>query len=157
MQRRVLLVEDESLIRLWLADCLLEAGFDVIDIGNGEQAIGLIDGCGAFDLLITDIPMPGCADGNVVARRAKQRCPGLPVIYSTGSSDGLRNQLEACDALLVKPYTGATLLATAQRLLDGRRGPLCGFGWGHVDLGPAAGIAVRVAVAADAATASSAR
>jgi CheY-like chemotaxis protein len=97
-----------------LADCLLEAGFDVIEAEDGDQAIALMDGSEVFDLVITDIRMPGRADGNAMARRAKQRCPVLPVIYSTGRRDSRRNELEACDALLAKPYTGATILATGR-------------------------------------------
>jgi CheY-like chemotaxis protein len=131
MALRVLLVEDEYLIRLWLADCLREAGFDVTEAENGDRALALLDIAEGFDLLITDLHMPGRADGNAVAAGAKLRYPGLPVIYATGRCDSLRNKLAACDALVAKPYTSTTMLTTAQRLLDTGRGP--GNGGGPVD------------------------
>jgi CheY-like chemotaxis protein len=157
MGKRVLLVEDEYLIRLWLADCLLETGFRVTEAEDGDQAIALMDGSEPFDLLITDIQLPGRTDGNAVARWAKQHCPGLPVIYSTGRCDSLRNELEACDALLAKPYTGATMLATAQRLLDAGHGPLADFRWNRLGRSSDAGIAAGTVLSGDAETALTAR
>lgn len=118
MTHRILLVEDECLIRLWIAECLADDGFDVVEAENGDQALGLIGQPGTFDLLITDIAMPGPADGNVVATAAKQRYRDLPVIYVSGRPDSLKNELGPRDGFIVKPYTAAMVSATARRLLD---------------------------------------
>lgn len=118
MAKRVLLVEDEFLIRLWLADDLADAGFDVVEAEDGDRAMVLMDQTAAFDLLITDIQMPGQADGNAVATRAKQRYPGLPVIYASGRPASLKNEIGLRDAFLSKPFTAAMMVTTARRLLS---------------------------------------
>jgi CheY-like chemotaxis protein len=120
--KRLLLVEDEPLIRLWLAECLSEAGFDVVEAEDGDQAILLLEQPQAFDLLITDIQMPGRADGNAVATWATERYPRLPVIYVSGRPESLKNEVRYCDAFISKPYTSATMLNTAQAILDAHHG-----------------------------------
>ncbi|MGD0105302.1 MAG: response regulator [Rhodopila sp.] len=120
MGQHILLVEDELLIRMWLADELSKAGFDVLEAEDGDRATIVLDQTPALDLLITDIQMPGRTDGNVVATRAKQRWPGLPVIYVSGRPSSLKNEIGLCDAFLAKPFTAAAILTTAQRLLDAR-------------------------------------
>jgi DNA-binding response OmpR family regulator len=121
MIKRVLLVEDDALIRLWLADDLLDAGFDVVEAEDGDRAIVLMDQAVVFDLLITDISMPGRADGNAVAIWAKQRYPGLPVIYASGRPASLTNSLGLRDAFVPKPFSGTTIRGIARRLLDAVR------------------------------------
>ncbi|WP_428491028.1 response regulator [Rhodopila sp.] len=118
MTERILVVEDEYLIRLWIAECLLEDGFDVVLATNGDHALGLIAQPGGFDLLITDIAMPGLADGNAVATAAKQRNQGLPVIYVSGRPDSVKNQIGPRDGFIAKPYSFVALSAMARRLLD---------------------------------------
>ncbi len=120
MTQRILVVEDEYLIRLWIAEFLLEDGFDVVLATNGDHALGLIAQPGTFDLLITDIAMPGLADGNTVATAAKQRYQNLPVIYVSGRPDSLKNQLGARDGFIAKPYSAASVSTLARRLLDTR-------------------------------------
>jgi DNA-binding response OmpR family regulator len=119
-QKRVLLVEDEALIRMWLADELSEAGLDVLEAEDGDHAVALIDELTSVDLLITDIQMPGRADGNNVATCAKQMNPGLPVIYISGRATSLSNRLDICDVFLPKPFAGATLMTHVRRLLRPR-------------------------------------
>lgn len=118
MGKRLLLVEDELLIRMWMAECLAEAGFVVVEAEDGDQAMALMDQPDGFDLLITDIQMPGRADGNAVATRAKQRYPGLPVIYASGRRESLKNEIRECDAFVAKPFNVTMILTTAQRVLD---------------------------------------
>ena len=114
---RILVVEDESLIRAIVAESLYEAGFEVIEAESGDQALGILDLIGYVDLLLTDMQMPGRADGNQVATRAKQIFPGLPVIYATGRPETLTNSVGDNDGVLRKPFGPADILTMAQRLL----------------------------------------
>ena len=121
----ILLVEDEFLIRLILAEQLAEAGFDLRTADNGEHAIALIEaGPDAFTLLVTDIHMPGALDGIEVARRLRERRPDIPVIYMTGRPDVLcgAGRLGSRDVLMPKPFAPSELVAAARRLLDEARG-----------------------------------
>jgi len=84
---RVLLVEDELLVREVAAEDLGEAGFDVTHASDGDEALAILRDNSEFDLLFTDIRMPGATDGWELAREARQLIPGLKVIYATGLGD----------------------------------------------------------------------
>ena len=84
MPRRVLLVEDESGTREAVADVLAEAGYDVTAACTGEEAAILFGPPEDFDLLLTDIAMPGRIDGVGLAEYAREQHPGLPVLFLSG-------------------------------------------------------------------------
>jgi CheY-like chemotaxis protein len=81
----ILLVEDEPLIRSIMADEFLDAGFRVIEAQDGDEAIAILaDPPTRLTLLVTDINMPGEADGMAVAARLRRDCVSVPVIFTTG-------------------------------------------------------------------------
>ena len=84
---RVLLVEDELLVREVAAEDLTEAGFEVTAASDGDEALAILRDGTKFDLLFTDIRMPGETDGWDLAREARQMLPGLRVIYATGQGE----------------------------------------------------------------------
>ena len=67
---------------------------------------------------MTDMQMPGQADGNAVAARAKEIFPGIPVIYATGRPETLTNPVGCKDMVVRKPFGPSEILAAAMRLLD---------------------------------------
>jgi CheY-like chemotaxis protein len=115
----ILLVEDESLIRSIMADEFLDAGFDVIEARDGEEAIAILaDPPRAFTLVVTDINMPGPADGFAVAARLRRDTQDIPVIFTTGHPDSL-DRLKAMGGvqhIVAKPYSPAKLVALARHL-----------------------------------------
>jgi CheY-like chemotaxis protein len=117
--RRVLLVEDDWLVRLLMVETLEEAGLDVVQASDGDEAERLIDGADGFDLLLTDVGMPGRLDGIGLAEHARERHPSLPVVYVTGRPDLMlgRTRLGPHDAFLPKPYGPFEVLAAVRRLL----------------------------------------
>ena len=116
----ILLVEDEWLIRTLSAEELMDGGFAVREVEDGDQASVLIaQELAAFTLLVTDIHMPGSLDGIGVARLIRARLPNFPIIYTTGRPDVL-NHLQPFgprEVLLPKPFALADLLAAVRRLL----------------------------------------
>lgn len=116
---RILLVEDEALIRLLVSEVLLEQDFDVLEACSGDEAMALLEQHGDFDLLLTDVHMPGRFDGIEVARRARVRQPDLPVVFATGRPDTLRafGTLGSREMLLAKPFSPLEALRTVERLL----------------------------------------
>jgi CheY-like chemotaxis protein len=100
---RILLVEDEMLIRELAVEDLTEAGFDVVWASSGDEALALLDGDTDFDFLFTDIRMPGTVDGRELAVRARTIVPGLPVLYATGYNDMI-GTLAAHERCVCKPY-----------------------------------------------------
>lgn len=115
--KRVLIVEDEGLVRVLMADVLTEAGFEVLEAASGDEAICLLDYPNDVDLVLTDIQMPGHADGNLVANTAKRQNPDLPVIYMTGNPGSLRNAMGIRDAFMRKPFRPSEILVVVRRLL----------------------------------------
>ncbi len=81
---RVLLVEDETLIRLMAAELLRGEGFEVVEAWDGDAARGLLDGSDGFDVLFTDVQMPGTFDGIDVAIHARRRHPAIPILVVSG-------------------------------------------------------------------------
>ncbi|HWF09641.1 MAG TPA: response regulator, partial [Bryobacteraceae bacterium] len=82
---RVLLVEDDPLIREIVVEALRDAGFDVIQAADGEEALTWCRQRVA-DVLVTDIRLPGKIDGWQIAECCREQDPFLPVIYATGYS-----------------------------------------------------------------------
>jgi DNA-binding response OmpR family regulator len=120
MRMCILFVEDEDLIRRIIADELDFHGFDVCEAHTGDHAASLIETSPkVFNLLITDIHMPGQRNGIEVARLMRLYHPNVPIIYTTGRPDmfALVGPLGAREVLLAKPYSSVHLVQTVRALL----------------------------------------
>jgi DNA-binding NtrC family response regulator len=88
MKPIVLLVEDEPSIRESVADTLAEAGYICIPAGTGSDALRILDtGLYKFDLLLSDVRMPGDINGFQLAEEFQARAPGVPIIMISGHVD----------------------------------------------------------------------
>ena len=118
--KRVLVVEDQDLVRLVLVDILEDEGFQVVAASTGDAAADLIDGPDGFDLVVTDIQMPGKLDGIAVGRHARRRHSDIPVVYVTGRPESMAGVgwLGSRDAFLRKPYGSQDIMAAINRLLE---------------------------------------
>jgi DNA-binding response OmpR family regulator len=87
-QMRVLVVEDETINREIMAEALVDAGFRVDEAGSADEAVRLLDADG-YQLLVTDIHMPGGMDGIGLAHRAHSHHPKMPIVFVTGRPDVL--------------------------------------------------------------------
>jgi CheY-like chemotaxis protein len=119
-KRRILLVEDEPLIRMIMAEALEDEGLTVVQAENGDVAAELIDGSNGYDALLTDIHMPGQRDGVAVAAHYRERHPAAPIIYMSGRPDALRRAapLGPREVLLHKPYAPSDLMRVLTRLFS---------------------------------------
>ena len=81
---RVPLVEDEGLIRLVAAEALQDEGFAVVEAWDGDEAVRLLSGPDTFDVLFTDVRMPGMLEGVDVAIHARGRHPAIHVLVVSG-------------------------------------------------------------------------
>ncbi|MDO1582519.1 hybrid sensor histidine kinase/response regulator [Rhizobium oryzicola] len=117
---RVLLCEDEALIRISTADYLQDFGITVVEAGTGQEALQAIDGA-AIDILVTDVHLPDM-NGLDLLNRMRETYKDLPVIFATG--DLHLPGMEALDqaALVTKPYD-YDLLAKLIRDMVNRRRP----------------------------------
>ena len=120
---RVLIVDDEAPIRGLVARILRQPGcYEPFVAADEFQAIEMATTQGPFDLLITDVAMPGI-QGDELARRLRHTDPELKILYLTGYSDRLfeqRTLLWEDEAFLDKPVTVQGLLEAVSLLLVGR-------------------------------------
>lgn len=110
---RVLVVEDEVLIRLYIADELRLAGFTVIEAAHADEALAYLDAGGEADLVFTDVHMPGALNGVDLARRLRDRYPALPVIITSGKLG--RGEVAEFGAFIPKPYQPDGVIDTIVR------------------------------------------
>ena len=122
---RILLAEDEEAMRTYLARALENAGYHVIAVANGEDALPHLRET-KFDLLLSDIVMPGI-DGIELAQRCADLSPATKVMFITGfAAVTLRASREAPQAkVLSKPFHLRDLVMEVERIFsDGRSASL---------------------------------
>lgn len=117
---RVLVAEDDALVRAMLERMLVESGYAVRTARHGQEALDLALAEGApFDLVITDIRMPRMG-GPELGRRLAERWPGIPVLYISGydvEASGEAEPPHRRSAFLRKPFDPDELARRIARLL----------------------------------------
>jgi CheY-like chemotaxis protein len=112
---RILVVEDEVLIRAFIAEELRLAGFSVIEAGRGQEALTYISAGEQVDLVFSDIRMPGSLDGLQLAEILRDKYPDTPVILTSGNAPpGLVGIVEA---FVPKPYDVTQTIALMSSIL----------------------------------------
>lgn len=116
---RILVVEDDELVREFAVGLLKTLGYAVASAADGMEAMRIVEEVSSIDLVFTDIVMPG-VDGIILADMIKQRRPNLKILYTTGFRDIARAKSAAGilhGKILEKPYRPAELESEIQRLL----------------------------------------
>lgn len=117
---RILVVEDEPVVRELVMRLLRRAGHQVTGATDGEQALAVAGKELAFDVLVTDVVMPGM-NGRELAERLRERHPRLPVLFMSGYAhdlDGSLPEAMGASAFLQKPFDATALLERVQGLLQ---------------------------------------
>lgn len=116
-RRLVLVVEDEALVRMSIAEHLLETGFDVLEAPNADEAIRLLMAHPEIHVLFTDIDMPGSMDGLKLAAAVRDRWPPVKIVITSGHRKVAAQDLPDEARFFAKPYDpdeiAAWLLALA--------------------------------------------
>jgi DNA-binding response OmpR family regulator len=107
----IMVVEDEDDIRNFLVEVLTDAGFDIVYAETGDAALQLLQK-EDVRLVVTDINLPGHLDGIGLATAARQRHPGIPLVFISGRPTKLLDAwvLEDPAAFLQKPFSFNTLV-----------------------------------------------
>ena len=106
---RILIVEDEVLTRMALAEDLRDAGYSVVEAANADAAMVYLNTGSQIDLVLSDIQMPGSMDGLELARRLRVERPSLPVILSSAAPQE--------GSILAKPYRMERVLSIISNTL----------------------------------------
>lgn len=107
--RKVLVVEDELLIRLTIIDALEEAGFEVLEAASADDALDVIENQ-TIHFLFTDIQMPGKLSGVDLANIVSKRFPDAGIIVASGRITAQDIALPDSAEFFSKPYSFATVI-----------------------------------------------
>jgi CheY-like chemotaxis protein len=114
----VLVVEDESLVRMYAVDVLEDAGYEVIEAANAQQALAQLDARPDIEVMFTDINMPGDMDGFALAREVYRRRPHIHLILTSGRMRLDRTAIPEISAFVPKPYTAEKLTGLLSKVLS---------------------------------------
>jgi CheY-like chemotaxis protein len=111
----ILVVEDEALIRVLIAEELRLEGFSVIEAGRADEALTYVKSGERVDLVFSDIRTPGSLDGLQLAEILRDRYPDIPVILTSGNAPpGLVGIVRA---FVPKPYDVTQTIALVSAIL----------------------------------------
>jgi DNA-binding NtrC family response regulator len=126
----VLVVEDEPLVRMLVADVLVEAGFRVIEAVNAEEALTILSARADVSVLLSDVDLPGGVHGYALARQVHHRWPQVEVLLTSGRKWPTAGDLPPGAAFLAKPCPNDVLVsyvqAAAARAIATRQGAPAG-------------------------------
>jgi two-component system, response regulator PdtaR len=111
----ILVVEDEVLVRMVIADQLRNAGYTVIEAADAQQALDTLAHGFDVKLVVSDIQMPGSMDGIELARVVRSAHPAIKIVLTTGHVEkavGVEH-----DGLFGKPYDAAMIIKYIETLL----------------------------------------
>lgn len=121
----VLVVEDEVLIRLAIADYLRECGFKVYEAGTAADAVAIIEsGQASIDVVFTDIRLPGPTNGFELAQWIRTNRPGLSVLLTSGDAKKSEAAKELCEnePFFAKPYDVKVVVARIRSIIETKSG-----------------------------------
>lgn len=114
----VLVVEDEILIRMAIADSIADAGFVVYEAANADQAILILEAHPDVRALFTDIDMPGSMDGLKLAAAVRDRWPPVKIIITSGHVKIRPEDLPVEGKFFAKPYDASKVVSTLRSLVE---------------------------------------
>ena len=118
----ILVVEDDKLVRDYVLTQLHSLGYATLDAANAAEALAIVAAGNAFDLLFTDVIMPGTMNGRQLANEVEKARPGLRVLFTSGYTENAiihHGRLDSGVLLLAKPYRKSDLAAMIRKALAG--------------------------------------
>jgi CheY-like chemotaxis protein len=115
----VLVVEDETLVRVTALAIIEESGFEAIAAGNADEAIRALETRGDIRAVFTDVQMPGQMDGIKLAEVIRDRWPSVALLVTSGKGQVLESELPIGGRFLAKPYLPFQIETVLRELLQG--------------------------------------
>ena len=119
---RILVVEDDKLVRDYVLTQLHSLGYVTLDAANAAEALALVEAGNEFDLLFTDVIMPGTMNGRQLATELQTIKPGLKVLFTSGYTENAiihHGRLDTGVLLLAKPYRKSDMARMIRKALAG--------------------------------------
>jgi CheY-like chemotaxis protein len=116
----VLVVEDEMMVRMPIAEYLRDCGYNVVEAADASEAIAAVDAEGPVSLVFSDVRMPGKMDGFELAEWFRSHHPSVPVLLTSGYNGGraLPPGSVSRQRFIEKPYSQMQVARRIAALLD---------------------------------------
>jgi CheY-like chemotaxis protein len=114
----VLVVEDEFLIRMHATEMIEEAGFEVVEASNADEAVTILEVRLDIAVVFTDVQMPGSMDGLKLARAVRDRWPPIHIVATSGFVNVRTEDLPDGGRFLPKPYSPAQIIGALRELTN---------------------------------------
>ena len=114
----ILIVEEEFLIRMHAAQMITEAGYDVVEAKNADDAIVILETRRDIRVVFTDLQIPGSMDGLKLAHAVRHRWPPIHIVATSAYDASLKDELPAGSVFLPKPYNEREIVGTLHALTD---------------------------------------
>jgi len=118
----VLVVDDEPTVRMLVVEVLEELGYAALEAADASAGLRLLESDVRIDLLISDVGLPGGMNGRQMADAARQRRPGLKVLFITGYAENAvvgNGHLEPGMHVMTKPFAMDALAVRIRELIEG--------------------------------------
>lgn len=116
ISRSILVVDDEPLIRINLADFFTEQGYQVFEAEDADVAIAVLEENPSVQIVLTDVQMPGSMDGVKLAHYIRKRYPPTLLVVASGAVAIGPDELPAHAMFVAKPFDPRFVLEEIQRL-----------------------------------------
>ena len=117
---QVLVVEDESIVRLHMVSDLELAGFSVTEARNADEAILILEQRPDIDAVFSDVRMPGGMDGIDLANLITQRWPDKQILMTSGAGGLMSDKLPLRTKFVAKPYEPRQVVAAIMSMVNER-------------------------------------
>ncbi len=116
-ETKVLVVEDEPLLRMAAVDILEDAGFLVEEAGSGREALRVLQAVPGLHVLFTDIHMPGEPDGLALAHQTTKNFPATGIVIVSGHKVLLAHEMPLGALFLAKPYEAHHVVSYVRKVV----------------------------------------
>lgn len=123
-RKKILVVDDEPLVRMVAVEVLSDLGYDVVEAEDGPGALSMLGSHADIDLLVSDVGLPNGMNGRQLADAVRARLPQLPVLFVTGYAEHAvlnHGNLAPGMQVLTKPFTAESLHLRVRQLLAADR------------------------------------
>src|ERR1041384_8086117 len=113
----VLVVEDEPIVRMDLADQLQDLGFKVLEAANAAEAVDMLEVNADIQIMFTDVDMPGGMDGLMLAAAVRKRWPPIKIIVTSGLRNVQLSDMPDGSRFFGKPYKALDIANAVRELV----------------------------------------
>ena len=114
----VLVVEDDALLRMHAAEMIEEAGFQVIEAQNADEAIVFLESRIDINIVFTDIDMPGSMNGLKLAHAVAHRWPPIRIVATSGHFKMQEGDLPSGGRFIAKPYRSTQIISALHEMAN---------------------------------------